>query len=155
MAERLRPLLAHEGGRKDALNQYTFPAGLPALREQISRHYAHYFPSVPADPDANVTVVLGATEGFAVLLRALCEPGDVVVFFEPFHELYPSQCVLWGLRPRAVTLRECEFGEWSYELAELRRALRDARVLLLNSPHNPTGERERAERRRQRKRCRS
>ncbi|KAG8464618.1 hypothetical protein KFE25_009986 [Diacronema lutheri] len=138
MAERLRPMLEQRGG-KDALNQYSIPAGLPALREQISRHYAHYMPTVPADPEQNVTVVLGATEGFAVLLRALCNPGDSVVFFEPFHELYPSQCMLWGMRPRAVTLRECEFGEWSYELPELLRALRGARLLLLNSPHNPTG----------------
>ncbi|KAJ1628499.1 pyridoxal phosphate-dependent transferase [Pavlovales sp. CCMP2436] len=127
-------------GRRDVLNQYSIPCGYPPLRAQISAHYADYMPSVPADPEENITVVLGATEGFAVTLRALCEPGDAVVFFEPFHELYPSQCVIWGMQPRAVTLRECQLsGEWSYELCELRAALRGARLLLFNSPHNPTG----------------
>lgn len=62
-----------------------------------------------------------------------------MVFFEPFHELYPSQCLIWGLCPRAVTLREGVDGCWTFDVEELRSALKGARVLLFNSPHNPTG----------------
>lgn len=87
-----------------------------------------------------MTVVLGATEGFAVCLRALCDPGDKVVFFEPFHELYPSQCTLWGLSPASVTLHEDkENGVWYFNEDALEKALTGAKVFLFNTPHNPTG----------------
>lgn len=127
---------------KDLLSQYSFPFGMPALRQQLQAYYARFYPGLTADAERNLTVVLGATEGFACALRCVCQPRDRVVFFEPFHELYPSQCALWHLEPMAVTLRETAKGatsEWSFDLKELERALNGARALLLNSPHNPTG----------------
>ena len=108
-----------DAGHKDLLNQYNFPFGTPTLRAAIADYYQEFYPGLPADADANLTVVLGATEGFAVCLRTLCSPGDAVVFFQPFHELYPSQCTLWGLVPRAVTLYEREGGGWAFEPREL------------------------------------
>jgi aspartate/methionine/tyrosine aminotransferase len=131
--------LPEPGTSRDMLNQYNFPFGTPTLRAAVAAYYAEFYPGLPADADDNLTVVLGATEGFAVCLRALCAPGDAVVFFQPFHELYPAQCTLWGLAPRAVTLHEREGGGWAFEPRELERAMRGARVLLFNSPHNPTG----------------
>ena len=92
-------------------NQYSFPFGMPLLRERLQAYFAAFYPEIPADADKNITVVLGATEGFAVCLRALCSPGDNVAFFQPFHELYPSQCTIFGLNPRAVTLREGADGQ--------------------------------------------
>ena len=113
--------LPEPGASRDMLNQYNFPFGAPTLRAAISAYYAEFYPGLPADAEDNLTVVLGATEGFAVCLRALCAPGDAVVFFQPFHELYPAQCTLWGLTPRAVTLHERE-GGWAFEPRELERA---------------------------------
>ena len=89
----------------DALNQYSFPYGAPELRRAVAKYYAQRFPGAFAyDADENITIVAGATEGFAACIRALAEPGDTVAFFEPCHELYPSQLALFGMRPRAVTL---------------------------------------------------
>jgi aspartate/methionine/tyrosine aminotransferase len=99
---------------KDALNQYSFPFGAPDTRAALSQYYRTFYPGVPADAEENLTIVLGATEGFAVCLRAICSPGDTVAFFQPFHELYPSQCVLWGLSPRAITLLERD-GSWTFD----------------------------------------
>jgi len=138
LADRLAELVPEEAEEKDSLNQYSFPFGTPILRTAISQYFGEFYPEVQANAEDNLTVVLGATEGFAVCLRALCRPGDSVVFFQPFHELYPAQCTLWGLRPRAVTLYERGSG-WEYDEAELDAALAGAKVLLFNSPHNPTG----------------
>ena len=90
----------------DSLNQYSYPFGVPMLRQAIQRYYGDFYPEVPADAEANLTVCLGATEGFAICLRAICKPEDTVAFFQPFHELYPNQCTIWGLTPTAVTLYE-------------------------------------------------
>ncbi|CAJ1435491.1 unnamed protein product [Effrenium voratum] len=138
-APRLEQLLAEvPQAERDLLSQYSMPFGLPLLRQTLQQYYARFYPGLPADAEENLTVVLGATEGFACTLRTLCSPGDKVVFFEPFHELYPSQCRLWYLEPRAVTLREAAAG-WRFEVSELEAALKGARLLLLNTPHNPTG----------------
>jgi aminotransferase len=125
----------------DALNQYSFPYGAPELRRAVAKYYAQRFPGAFAyDADENITVVAGATEGFAACIRALAEPGDTVAFFEPCHELYPSQLALFGMRPRAVTLTAHE-TDWAFDAAELEAALRGATLFLFNDPHNPTGHR--------------
>ena len=113
---------------------------MPILRKAIQDYYADFYPGVPADADVNLTVCLGATEGFAICLRALTAPGDAVVFFQPFHELYPNQCTIFGLVPKAVTLFEDSRGAggWTFSDAELDSALSGASLLLFNSPHNPT-----------------
>ena len=141
LAERLEQLLseaAPQRQQRDLLSQYSFPFGLPLLRQSLQKYYARFYPGIQADSEENITVVLGATEGFACSLRTICSPGDRVVFFEPFHELYPSQCKLWHLIPSAVTLTEAS-GEWRFDSVELEKALSGAKVLLLNTPHNPTG----------------
>lgn len=137
MAAKLRGVCG-AAPEKDMLNQYSFPFGAPQTRAALAKYYQTFYPTVPADAEENLTIVLGATEGFAVCLRAICSPGDAVVFFQPFHELYPSQCTLWGLTPRAVTLVE-RGGAWQFDETALDAALAGARALLFNSPHNPTG----------------
>ena len=125
----------------DALNQYSFPYGAPQLRHAVTKYYAQRFPGAFAyEADENITIVAGATEGFAACIRALAAPGDVVAFFEPCHELYPSQLALFGMRPHAVTLTATPQG-WAFDTSELEAALLKATLFLFNDPHNPTGHR--------------
>lgn len=118
------------------------------LRSLIAGYYQRFYQYQVSSED-DITVTLGATEAFASALRTVGRPGDKVVIFEPFHELYPSQCKIFYLEPIFVTLREEEEGGgegdncggscWKYNRQELEAALQDARIMILNSPHNPTG----------------
>lgn len=124
----------------DILNQYSPPMGRGDVRTAIASYYQRLY-QYDVDPD-NITVTLGATEALASALRSLGKPGDKVVIFEPFHELYPSQCNLFYLEPAFVTLKPAEHDNnktWTFDLKELEAALQDARILILNTPHNPTG----------------
>ena len=135
----LRDVLEPLQGRRDELNQYSFPFGLPELRRAIAAHTARWSGFEP-DPETETTVVLGSTEGLAAVLAAVGRRGDGVVIVEPFHEMYPAQAEIFGLAPRFVTLREDEDGAgWRLDLDELRRVAAGARLLILNTPHNPTG----------------
>ncbi len=136
----LRELLARLRNPRDRFNQYSFPFGLPELRQAIAE-YTWRFYGVRPDPETQITVVLGATEGLSSVLRAVCSPGEALVIFQPFHEMYPSQSELFGLEPRYVTLREDRAtGTWHMDRDEVRAACGPgARGLVLNTPHNPTG----------------
>jgi aminotransferase len=135
----LRDVLEPLQGRRDELNQYSFPFGLPELRRAIAAHTARWSGFEP-DPETETTVVLGSTEGLAAVLAAVGRRGDGVVIVEPFHEMYPAQAEIFGLAPRFVTLREDEDGAaWRLDPDELRRVAAGARLLILNTPHNPTG----------------
>ena len=135
----LRDALESLQGRRDELNQYSYPFGLPELRRAISAYTARCSGFEP-DPEAETTVVLGSTEGLAAVLAAVGRRGDGVVVLEPFHEMYPAQAEVFGLEPRFVTLREAADGTaWRLEPEALRRAAAAARLLVLNTPHNPTG----------------
>ena len=135
----LRDVLEPLQGRRDELNQYSFPFGLPELRQAIAAHAARWSGFEP-DPETETTVVLGSTEGLASVLAAVGRRGDGVVIVEPFHEMYPAQAEIFGLAPRFVTLREQEDGAaWRLDPDELRRVAAGARLLILNTPHNPTG----------------
>ena len=126
-------------GRPDELNQYSYPFGLPELRQAIAAYTARCSGFAP-DPETETTVVLGSTEGLAAVLGAIGCRGDGVVVLEPFHEMYPAQAEVFGLEPRFVTLREEAGGSaWRLDPDELRRAAAAARLLVLNTPHNPTG----------------
>ncbi len=135
----LRDVLESLQGRRDELNQYSYPFGLPELRQAIAGYTARWSGFEP-DPEHETTVVLGATEGLAAVLAAVGRRGDGVVVLEPFHEMYPAQAAIFGLEPRFVTLREDDNGTaWRLDPDELRRAAAGARLLVLNTPHNPTG----------------
>ena len=135
----LRDALRELQGARDELNQYSYPFGLPALRRAVAAYTARWSGFEP-DPETETTVVLGSTEGLAAVLSALGRSGDGVVVMEPFHEMYPAQAAVFGLAPRFVTLRESgRAGVWRLDPDELRRAAAGARLLILNTPHNPTG----------------
>ena len=137
----LKELLAGVRNPRDQLNQYSFPFGIPELRHAIADYTGDLYGSRP-DPEEQVTVVLGASEGMAVAFRSLLEPGDGVLVMQPYHELYPSQAAIFGLVPRFVTLREDpEAGTWRLDRDEVRAAAADpaVRAIVVNSPQNPTG----------------
>jgi N-succinyldiaminopimelate aminotransferase len=114
-------------------NQYAPLPGVPALRDAVLAHQRDFYGLEPED----VLVTFGATEAIAAALLALCEAGDEVVVLEPYYDSYAACIGFAGARRRPVTLRPPDF---SLDGDELRAAIGPrARVLLLNSPHNPTG----------------
>ncbi|QIK75148.1 pyridoxal phosphate-dependent aminotransferase [Nocardioides piscis] len=117
-------------------NQYAPGLGVPALREAIARHqHRHY--GIELDPDREVVVTTGCTEGIAAALLGLVDPGDEVVVLEPFYDSYLAMIEMCGGSRRPVTLRAPDFR---LDPADLRRAVGPrTRAILLNSPHNPTG----------------
>jgi N-succinyldiaminopimelate aminotransferase len=123
---------AIRGGR----NQYPPAAGIPELRQAIAAHQQRFW-GLAYDPDTEVLVTAGATEALAASVLSLCDTGDEVVAFEPTYDTYAAAVAMTGARLRIVTLRE---PDWSFDADELRRAISDrTKLLLLNSPHNPTG----------------
>ena len=136
-AHTLKDLCAILQPEQDRYNQYSFPFGLPELREAIA-DYTQRFYSFRPNPETQITVTAGATEGLSTVLRALCEPGDGLIILQPFHEMYPNQASLFGLRCEYVTLRETNTG-WELDQGEWTAAAKKSRALILNTPHNPTG----------------
>jgi len=129
-------LEAAERALRDGHNQYAPLPGVPALREAIAAHQ-HRFYGIDVDPDREVQVTFGATEAIAAALLGICEPGDDVVCLEPYYDSYAAGIAMAGANRRPVTLRP---PDWAIDPDALDAAItRRARVLLLNSPHNPTG----------------
>jgi N-succinyldiaminopimelate aminotransferase len=117
-------------------NQYPPGTGIPELRSAIAAHQ-HRFWGVDIDPDTEVLVTTGATEALTASILSLCDPGDEVVVFEPTYDTYTAAIAMAGARQRVVTLRT---PDWSFDVDALRAAFgARTKVLLLNSPHNPTG----------------
>jgi len=117
-------------------NQYPPGRGLPALREAIAAHQLRCY-GIGLDPDRELVVTTGATEAIAAALLGLVDPGDEVVVLEPYYDSYVAGIQLAGGVRRPVTLRAPDFR---LDAGALRAAVSPrTRVLLLNSPHNPTG----------------
>ncbi|MFF0225685.1 pyridoxal phosphate-dependent aminotransferase [Streptomyces sp. NPDC004629] len=119
-------------------NQYPPGPGVPELRTAIAAHQERRYGLVH-DPDTEVLVTAGATEAIAAALLALLEPGDEVIAFEPYYDSYAASIAMAGGTRVPVTLRPHE-GGFRLDLDELRAAVTDrTRLLLVNTPHNPTG----------------
>src|SRR4051794_18210569 len=117
-------------------NQYPPGPGIPELRAAIAAHQPHRY-GLTFDPDTEVLVTAGATEAIAATLLALVDAGDEVVLFEPYYDSYAACIAMAGGVRRPVTLRT---PDYDFDLAALRAAITPStRLLLLNSPHNPTG----------------
>jgi N-succinyldiaminopimelate aminotransferase len=114
-------------------NQYAPLPGVPALREAVFEHQRLNYGLEPED----MLVTFGATEAIAAALLGLCDPGDEVVVLEPYYDSYAACIAFAGASRRPVTLRPPEFA---LDPDALRAAIGPrARVMLLNTPHNPTG----------------
>jgi N-succinyldiaminopimelate aminotransferase len=117
-------------------NQYAPGPGIPMLRAAIATHQRRFW-DLDFDPDTEVTVTAGATEAICASLQALCETGDEVVVFEPYYDSYRASIAMAGATERVVTLRLPDFA---YDAEDLEAAITPkTRLVLLNSPHNPTG----------------
>jgi N-succinyldiaminopimelate aminotransferase len=119
-------------------NQYPPGPGVPELRAAISAHQKAYW-GLDYDPDSQIVVTAGATEAIAAAILGLCDAGDEVVCFEPYYDSYAASIALAGAVRRPVTLIPTADG-YVFDEAQLRAAFGPrTRVVLLNSPHNPTG----------------
>ena len=121
-------------------NQYPPGPGVPELRAAITAHQQRRY-GLAYDPDTEVLVTAGATEAIAASLLALLEPGDEVVALEPYYDSYAACIAMAGATRVPVTLRpDTSAGTYRLDLDELRAAVtRRTRLLLINTPHNPTG----------------
>ncbi|MGW3281885.1 pyridoxal phosphate-dependent aminotransferase [Nocardia rhamnosiphila] len=122
----------------DGLNQYPPGRGMPVLRRAIAadrarRYGTHY------DPDTEVLVTVGATEAISAAVLGLVEPGAEVVLIEPYYDSYPAAVALAGAHRRTARLVP-DGDRFVLDHDSLRAAITPAtRMLILNSPHNPTG----------------
>jgi N-succinyldiaminopimelate aminotransferase len=117
-------------------NQYPPGPGIPELRHAVAAHQKRWY-GLDLNPDTEVLVTAGATEAIAAALLALLEPGDEVIAFEPYYDSYAACIAMAGATRVPVTLRPPDFRP---DLAAVRAAVTPrTRMILLNTPHNPTG----------------
>ncbi len=124
---------------RDGHNQYPPGPGIPELRQAVAKHQADLY-QLAYDPETEVLITAGATEAIAAALLGLCGPGDEVVTFEPYYDSYAATIAMTNATRKVVTLRPSGDGTYTFDADELRGAIGPrTKVLLLNSPHNPTG----------------
>ena len=118
-------------------NQYAITWGVKSFRDAIAAK-TKWFLELEIDPETEITVTCGSTEGMIAAMMATVDPGEEVVVFEPFYENYAPDAILSDATPRHVPLRFGD-GEWHFDNDELRAAFskRTAAIILCN-PNNPT-----------------
>ena len=117
-------------------NQYPPGPGTAELRNAIAEHQRHWY-GLDFDPDTEILVTAGATEAIASALLSLCEPGDEVIMFEPYYDSYAACIAMAGASHRLVQLRP---PGYTFDPDAFRAAVTPrTRLVLINSPHNPTG----------------
>ncbi|MFD8660770.1 pyridoxal phosphate-dependent aminotransferase [Streptomyces globisporus] len=117
-------------------NQYPPGPGVPELRNAVAAHQERFY-GLTWSPETEVLVTTGATEAIAASLLALLEPDDEVIAFEPYYDSYAACIAMAGAKRVPLTLRAPGFRP---DLDELRTLITPrTRLLLLNTPHNPTG----------------
>jgi len=123
---------------RNGQNQYPPGRGIPELREAIAEHQRRHY-GIELDPDSQVLVTTGATEALAASILALTGPGDEVVTLEPFYDSYAAVIEMAGARHVTVPLAPGP-GGFRLDIDALEAAVSArTRVILVNSPHNPTG----------------
>jgi len=133
------PLAVKRAGAKainEDNNQYEMTVGSPELRAAIAAKMRR-FNHVEADPDENVTVVCGSTEGVLDAVVALTDPGDKVIIPEPFYESYVPSTIISGARPVHFRMTDPGFGFAEEDLKEAFSTR--PKAIIINSPNNPTG----------------
>lgn len=120
----------------DDVNQYAITWGAKAFRDALAKKYLRHY-GLTIDPEREMTVVCGSTEGMMASLLAVINPGDEVIIFEPYYENYGPDTLLSGAARRFVPLRP---PHWTFDPDELRRAFSShTKAIIINSPNNPTG----------------
>ena len=120
----------------DNINQYAITWGAKDFREAIARKTKWYL-GLDIDPETEITVTCGSTEGMIATMMATVDPGEEVILFEPFYENYAPDAILSDARPRYVPLRA---PGWSFDREELRAAFSPkTKAIIICNPNNPTG----------------
>ena len=117
-------------------HQYSYTWGAPELREAVAAKSAR-FNGIRADPETQVTITCGVSEGVVDAVLALTEPGDEVIVFEPWYENYVPACALAGAVPRFVPLSEPGYRLDPDRVA--RAVTKRTRLVIVNTPGNPCG----------------
>ncbi len=121
---------------KKDINQYSITWGAKVLRDAIAAKVKR-FNHIDADPETCITVCCGSTEAMMSSLRAVINPGDEIVIFEPFYENYGPDCLLSGAMPRFLRLAP---PEWHFDEDALAKAFNEkTKAIIINTPNNPTG----------------
>src|SRR5580658_2393669 len=117
-------------------NQYAITWGAKPFRDAIAAKVEKWY-GLDYDPEREITVCCGATEGMIAALLAVTNPGDEVVIFEPYYENYHPDALLCGAERKLVTLHA---PDWRFDPNELRRAFSPrTKAIIINTPNNPTG----------------
>jgi aspartate/methionine/tyrosine aminotransferase len=120
----------------DDFDQYAITWGAKPFRDAIRTKYQKWY-GMDYDPEREITVCCGATEGMIATLLAVTNPGDEIIIFEPYYENYGPDALLCEAQRKLVTLRP---PDWTFDPDELRRAFSGkTKAIVLNSPNNPTG----------------
>jgi aminotransferase len=118
------------------VNQYAITWGSKDFRDAIARKTRSYL-GLDINPETEITVTCGSTEGMIAAMMATVDPGDEVIVFEPFYENYAPDAILSDARPRHVPLRA---PDWSFDRDELRRTFNEkTKAIIVCNPNNPTG----------------
>lgn len=119
-------------------NQYAVTWGVKEFRDAIARK-TMWFLGMDLDPDTEITVTCGSTEGMIAAMMATVDPGEEVIVFEPFYENYAPDAILSDATPRYVPLYRSEDG-FVFDRAELRAAFNEnTKAIIICNPNNPTG----------------
>ncbi len=126
---------AIEAIQKD-VNQYAITWGSKDFRDAIARKTRSYL-GLEIDPETEITVTCGSTEGMIAAMMATVDPGDEVIVFEPYYENYAPDAILSDARPRYVPLSA---PDWSFDRDELSAAFNEnTKAIIVCNPNNPTG----------------
>ncbi|VAW39676.1 Aspartate aminotransferase, partial [hydrothermal vent metagenome] len=118
------------------INQYAPANGRSSLREAIAEKVANFYGLI-VDPNGEINVTHGATEAIFATIMGLVDPGDEVIVFEPFYDSYLPSISMAGGIPKTYTLRP---PHWEIDEAALTSLFSDkTKLILINTPHNPTG----------------
>ena len=118
------------------INQYAITWGSKDFRDAIARKTLTYL-GLEIDPEREITVTCGSTEGMIAAMMATVDPGEEVIVFEPFYENYAPDAILSDAKPRYVPLRA---PDWSFDRDELRATFNQkTKAIIVCNPNNPTG----------------
>jgi aminotransferase len=120
----------------DDVNQYAITWGAKGFREAIAKKTKWYL-GLDIDPEREITVTCGSTEGMIAAMMATVDPGEEVIVFEPYYENYAPDAILTDAKPCYVPLRA---PDWSFDRDELRAAFNPkTKAIIICNPNNPTG----------------